>query len=333
MDDITVGMIGAGGIADQHLPSWLELGVEVVIWSIDDNAPVLVSEHGGGRVAGSLEELLEEADIVDVCTPTFTHRELVERAAAAGRDVICEKPLGLSVADARAMAEACRAAGVRLLPGHIVRYFPEYAPLHDEIAKGRIGEVAVQRFVRIGARPEKEWFRDPALSGGIILDQMIHDIDFARWTAGAVVEVFARGIDGAGADVTTAQVMLTHAGGAITSIYGAWASDGTVFRTQHAIAGSAGYVQHDSGERSPLKLDVPAAGSERGGLLPRTAFNENPFVTELRDFLRAIRGGTPARVSAEDGIAAIAIAAAANESIRTGAAVAVDGGEIEGEAA
>nr|WP_187361155.1 Gfo/Idh/MocA family oxidoreductase [Phytoactinopolyspora mesophila] len=324
-------MIGAGGIAGVHLAAWLALGARVRVYSTAD-AEELVARHQPAQVAPSLQHALEGADIVDVCTPTFAHPDVVLAAAAAGCDVVCEKPLASSSVVAAELVDACERAGVQIFPAHVVRFFPEYAAMQKHVAAGGVGTVAVQRFTRSGSRPVRDWFGDDALSGGIVMDQMIHDLDFARWTAGEVERVFARKVvgpdDDGGRGVVSAQAILTHTGGAISYVTGTWAPPGSAFRTTFEVAGTGGIVHHDSRARSPLTIDGGAAAESRG-LLPGTAFTESPFLTEMRAFLTAFNGGPPPPVNAADGLAAVRLAEAANASIASGETVELSNDDVE----
>jgi predicted dehydrogenase len=327
---LRVGMVGAGGIANAHLPAWLQLGAQVVVHSIN-GGPELVARHGGGQLVDGLEQLLDSVDVVDVCTPTYTHPEIVFAAAAAGRHVLCEKPLALDVATAEAMVEACTAAGVQLYPGHVVRYFAEYTALQRAVAAGAVGTPAVLRFHRCGARPGAGWFADPELSGGIIMDQMIHDLDFARWLGGEIDSVHARlaaGAPGTAAGVVSAHVTARHHGGAISSVTGTWARPGTRFRYGFQVAGTDGVLEYDSAAESSLRTDtgMPDDGDDR--LLPDVSLVESPFVTEIRELAAAFTGGPAPRVSAADGVAAVRLAAAANTSLATGRPSAVAAMEV-----
>jgi myo-inositol 2-dehydrogenase/D-chiro-inositol 1-dehydrogenase len=320
---LRVGMVGAGGIANAHLPAWLRLGARVVVHSLH-GAPALVARHGGGQVADTLDELLDAVDVVDVCTPTYTHPEIVFAAAAAGRHVLCEKPLALDATTAEAMAKSCSAAGVQLYPGHVVRYFAEYAALQRAVAAGAIGTPAVLRFHRCGARPGAGWFADPALSGGIIMDQMIHDLDFARWLGGEIDSVHAQLADsapGTTTGVVSAHVVARHHGGAISSVTGTWARPGTRFRYGFHAAGTDGMLSYDSATDPSLHTDT--GGAPVAGLLPDVSLVESPFLTEIREVAAAFAGGPAPRVSADDGIAAVRLAAAANTSLTTGRPVTV----------
>lgn len=311
-----VGLVGAGGIADVHLPGWLSLGAEVSVFATG-GALELVARHGG-RVVDTLEELLASCTIVDVCTPTPTHPEIVRAAAVAGRHVVCEKPLALTAVAAAEMVEVCRTAGVHLYPAHVVRYFEAYAALQRAVAAGEIGDVVVQRFSRTGSRPAPSWFSDDEQSGGNVTDQSIHDLDFARWTAGEVTTAYAQ--EAADGPVRSVQVVLSHAGGALSYVTGTWGRPGTTFRTTVEIAGTTGLLRHDSREHPELVVDrgFDDGATEGRGLLPGLGFGESPYRSELRELAAAILGGRVARVTADDGVRAVAIAEAARRSLASG---------------
>src|SRR5690606_8031401 len=116
-------------------------------------------------------------------------------AAAAGKHVFCEKPISISIEDAKAMVEACEKAGVTLMVGHVLRFFPEYDAARDAVAGGRLGDPKVIRATRASAFPtwgSDNWFADESRSGGPIVDLIIHDIDWIRWTFGEVQRVYAK---------------------------------------------------------------------------------------------------------------------------------------------
>lgn len=322
MDGFRVGLIGSGGIAEVHATALVELGAEVGLYSPDVNAGAFAAEFGLRR-HDSLDGLLAAVDVVDVCAPTYVHRELVEPAAAAGCHVICEKPLALTREDAQAMIAACRAAGVGLYPGQVVRYFPEYAAARALVAEGRIGQPAVLRLSRRGAKPAAAWFGDETLSGGVIVDQMIHDFDYARWLAGEVRQVDGHRVVHSGG-LELAHVVLTHADGAVSWVHGGWSHPWTSFETSLSIAGSAGEIEHSSQTSPALRWDVGGPSADAGSLLPGGGDVLGAFRRELADFLAAVRTGATPRVTAEDGLAALEIAVAAAHSARIGEPVVLD---------
>ncbi|MFE2217667.1 Gfo/Idh/MocA family protein [Streptomyces canus] len=332
MAQLDVALIGAGGIARAHLPAWSALGARVRIYAPDGQAPSLAREFAATSVP-SREEAMAGADVVDVCSPTDTHPEIALSALAAGAHVLCEKPLALTAADAELIADTAESAGLRLYPGHVVRFFPAYARLRDLVSGGALGRVAVARFTRTGVYPTwSPWFADPARSGGILVDQMIHDYDIARWLFGEVVRVHARQCGHLTAPapedaVATGTAVLTHETGVISQVVGVWAPPGTPFRTTFHVAGTDGTATHDSVASTGLRITGGPGGAAEG--IPSGDFGESPYTTQIREFAAAFAGtGPEPRVGARDGVAAVRIAAAAAESARTGRAIEFDGSAV-----
>jgi myo-inositol 2-dehydrogenase / D-chiro-inositol 1-dehydrogenase len=322
---VRVGLVGAGFMGDTHAAAWRSLGVASLL--VHDSVPAaaasLAANHGA-TVAASLEELLANCDVVDVCTPTHLHPGVVGAAAAAKRPVICEKPLARTVAEAESMLAACRAAGVPLFVAHVVRYVNEYAAAKAAVDDGRVGRLAVVRLRRESSRPNKpadHWFFDPARSGGVMMDLLVHDYDYARYLAGDVASVWARTVrDASGADVDFGFAVLRHTSGAITHVAGGWVYPWPVFRTGFEIAGDGGLIQYESTDAAPVTpylLGRKDEGEATTGL-PDSPVAENPWALELADFVASIQGGGPPRVTAEDGVEAVRIANAVIESARTG---------------
>ena len=315
-----VALLGAGGIARPHLEGWTSMGAEVRIHSVA-GAAELAATSTAARAVTSMAEALDGADVVDICTPTLTHPQMVRAAVGGGLDVFCEKPLARTAAEAAVLVAEAEAAGVRMLPGHVVRWFPAYEQLHRAVAAGEVGDLAVLRFSRTGSRPERAWFHDVAQSGGIVLDQMIHDLDQALWLAGDVIEVSgqqsASGADG----VLSAQVLLVHASGALSHVTGTWGPPGTTFRTTFEVAGTHGFLQHDSTAHPELVVDARAVGGSTGLLPP--VLGTSPYQRILEDFWAWTQGGPAPRLTAHDGVAAVALAEAALEAVTTGRMVRV----------
>ncbi|MGP9537149.1 Gfo/Idh/MocA family protein [Brachybacterium sp. AOP43-C2-M15] len=319
---LRVGIVGTGGISRAHLPGWTELGAELHCFS--EAGAEEFSAATGARVHASLEELLAAVDVVDVCTPTPSHPGIVRAALDADRDVVCEKPLALSPEEARDLVAHAERVGRRLFPAHVVRYFPQYAAAKRAIDTDAIGTLAVLRFERTGSLPDRSWYADDELSGGIVMDQMIHDIDQALWMAGPVEQVYAQqSVAGADSDVRTAHVVLTHRSGALSHCRGFWGPTGTRFRYAFDLAGDAGRLQYDSEGDPGIVFDTVAAArqSSGDGFLPDVSTLRDPYAAELVDFIAALRGGAPARVEPADGALAVEVSAAALESLRTGRSI------------
>lgn len=321
-DALRVGIIGTGGISHAHAPGWIAAGAQLHAFSLEGVQEF--AERHGAQVHDDLDSLLAAVDVVDVCTPTPSHPDVVHRALDAGRDVVCEKPLALEPEAAREMVAHAERTGRMLFPAHVVRFFPQYAAAHRAIEAGRIGTPAVLRFERSGAMPKQPWFADETQSGGIVMDQMIHDLDQAIWIAGPVASVYAqqnqRGPSGA---QRTAHVVLTHRSGAISHCRGLWGAPGTAFRYTFSLAGDGGRLEYDSAADSAVVWDSVASSRTRedGGYLPNISGMTSPYALEILDAVSALTtGGTP-RVQAADGAYAVEVAHAALESIATGRSI------------
>ncbi|HEX4216585.1 MAG TPA: Gfo/Idh/MocA family oxidoreductase [Candidatus Dormibacteraeota bacterium] len=316
-----IGLVGPGNMGSHHARCWLRLGHEVEVHTPIEEDLAEAGEKLQVPTHKSLEALLGRADVVDVCTPTDVHREVVEAAARAKKPVICEKPLGRTVADAEAMVAACREAGVPLHCAQVVRFFPQYGAARAAIEGGRIGRPAVLRLSRQGQRPtQRSWYLDERRSGGVLLDLMIHDLDFARWIGGHVERVFARIRASDDGVPTRAFVILTHASGAISHVQATWGPVGTPFGTTFEFAGDGGLLSYDGFATEPLQVRLTEQ-EVTTGYLPRISPLEDPYAMELAEFAAAIGGGPQPRVTAEDGVEAVRLAMAAMESNRSGRTV------------
>ena len=323
-----VAIIGTGFMGGVHAEAWSHTPARLISFVGKPGAQgeALAGKYGA-RFVADLEGVLADIDVVDICTPTHLHPEFTLRAAAAGRHVICEKPLALTVAECQEMIRACRAAGVRLLVAHVLRFFPEYKLARMLVARGEIGPPAVLRLSRATFRPRKadNWFVDANRSGGMILDLMVHDFDYARWVAGDVVRVFAKAARTSAAPdgIDHALAILTHRSGALSHVEGSWAFPPPVFRTHLEIAGALGLIEFDGPATTAVEVHLHdeegAAGSEVP--LPTSPLLESPFAAQLRAFHDALVRGSEPPVSAEDGLAAVQIARAAIESGQRGVPV------------
>ena len=307
-------------MAGVHADAWEATPDRIVaVFDPDrDRSSKLASDYGA-LVADDFESLVGMVDVVDICTPTHTHASYITAAADAGVDIVCEKPLARTASEAHEAVAACEAAGVRLLVGHVVRFFPEYAAARDAVMAGDIGAVGVVRLDRSTYLPAgaSSWFSDRSKSGGVVLDLMIHDVDYARWVAGEVERVYARSAGGGDHVLAT----LSHTNGAISHIQGSWAYPRGSFRAVFEISGSDGLIQRHAAvqfeasvETSDDVSDVPQ---------PPSSSTESPYVSEIRHFSSVLHGDEEPRVTADDGARAVAVCDGIAESLMTNRAVEV----------
>ncbi len=210
---ITVAVLGAGRIGQIHArnvaahPDARLAG----IMDLDGAAARRLAEALGAQPIALNDAFA--ADAVMICTPTPTHADLIERAAAAGKAIFCEKPIDLDSARVRACLEAVRRAGIPLMVGFNRRFDPNFHLLHDRLRGGEIGRLELLTITSRDPQPPPPSY--VASSGGLFRDMMIHDLDMARFLLNEEpTEVYALGsalVDraiGDAGDVDTAAVLL-----------------------------------------------------------------------------------------------------------------------------
>lgn len=279
----------------------------------------------------SFEEMMEQAnpDVVCITMPTFLHKEYVIKAAEWRKHVICEKPIASNLSEAKEMLQACKQNHVSLFIGHVVRFFPEYAALKREIDSGAIGEIGVAHAKRVGPHPgANRWYGNSAKSGGVIMDLMIHDIDFMRWSIGEVKSVYT--LNRKTKDMDYAMVTLRFQNGAIANLVGFWGYPGA-FSTSVEFAGKKGIMRWDSNLAKSLVVTKKeeAIKTFSGAVIPQSPAKHDPFYYEIVHFLDCVQNGTTPIVTAYDACKALEVVYAAIESAETGYPVQLGGEDYE----
>jgi predicted dehydrogenase len=330
-----VALVGAGGMAAVHAGCYSEIEGAQLCGVLDirrDAAAALAGKHGA-QAFTDFDKMLGELrpDVVDVCCPTPWHVDYVcraaERAAELGIEGIStEKPMGRTVADCDRMISACERAEIPLFVAHVVRFFPEFALAKREVEAGNVGRPASVRTRRGGPMPRawEDWYADFSRSGGTILDLIIHDFDWLRWTFGEVERVYARGL----ADTHLpafdySLVTLRFKSGVIGHVEGTWADPGG-FKVTMEIAGDGGLLEYNANQPTgaPFKAAHATTDGPRAGVaLPESPTGNNPYQLELAHFLDCLERGITPSILPQDGREAVRIALAAIESIETGKAV------------
>ena len=194
MRRLRVGLAGLGRMGRIHAANlaWRCPSARLVaVTDADAGVAARVGAELGVPAAPSYEDLLSDVDAVALATPTATHAELVTRAAGAGRDVFCEKPVSLDRAASVATLDAVRRSGRVLQVGFHRRFDPDWVAAAERIRAGELGDVYLFRTsLRDMRSPRPEFL---AGSGGFFVDVTIHDLDTARWLVGEIVEIGAHG--------------------------------------------------------------------------------------------------------------------------------------------
>lgn len=196
MRKLKVGMISfAHGHAHSYLSSLLALpNVEIVGIADEESGRVeaVASKHGIPYFADYRELLKTDAEAVVICSENVNHAQHVIDSAQAGKHVMCEKPLGISVAEMERMIAVCETNGVQLMTAFPCRYLASVANAKKAVENGEIGEIVAIKGTNRGSMPGG-WFTEPSLSGGgALLDHTVHVMDLMNWFIGSkVTDVYA----------------------------------------------------------------------------------------------------------------------------------------------
>jgi len=326
MKEVRIGMLGFGRIGRLHATNLTRSvpGAKLVAVAdpyLNDDAVAFANSLGVDRCFKDEAEIFNASDIdaVFICSPTGTHPDFICRAAAAGKHIFCEKPIGLTLEEINTALEAVKKAGVKLQLGFVRRFDHNHKKVHDVVASGKLGEAHV---IKVCSRdPEEPPEAYVAVSGGIFMDMMIHDFDMARYQAGSeIVEVMAYGTNKINPffakydDVDTAIVMLKFENGAIGVIDNSRAAR-YGYDQRVEVHCDKGCVQ-DGNDLIDMSMISTADGvtCEKPTWFFLERYN-NAFIAESIDFVRAIIDGTDVPVDGHDGKMAVLIAMAAKKSL------------------
>ena len=329
---ISFALLGCGRIGAMHARNLAQASGARLATVFDPNtdAAKTAAEANGCTVSSSAEAAINAADAVLIATSTATHADLIEVAAKAGKAILCEKPIDLSLDRVKACRKAIEGCGVPIQIGFNRRFDPGHRAARDARAAGKIG--TLEQVIITSRDPGLAPRAYLAVSGGIFRDMMIHDFDLARFMLGEEpTEVFAAGsalVDPSLAtefgDVDTAMVIMRTASGKLCHINNSRrASYGYDQRVE--LFGSEGMVISDNRRAHELKA---FSGTATGVSEPYLNFfverYAEAFGAEIAAFVAAIRDATPTQATFDDGHRALALAEAAVASISRGGFVPVE---------
>jgi len=330
------GLIGASTIAREHMIPAMAAQPDARVVAVTGGDPARVAAYaeatGIPRAHGSIEALLADpnVDLVYVSGTNDRHRAPTLAAARAGKHVLCEKPLALTLAEAREMVDACRKAGVMMGTNHHLRNAVTHRAMRRLIGEGAIGTpLAARVFHAVHLPPHLQGWRiaRPEAGGGVVLDITVHDADTLRFVLDDEVEAVtaltaSQGMASGGLEDAVMGVMRFR-GGVLAQFHDA-------FTIRHA---ATGFEVHGT-EGSLIGVDVMTQ-QPRGTVTLRrdgreeavdTGPPEGLYERSVRLFVQAARGRGDSAASGEDGVRSLAIALAARESAATGRVARVEAG-------
>jgi predicted dehydrogenase len=338
MSKVGVGLIGTGFVGDIHaaaLATVADARVTAVASATPGKARKFAETRGIPQAFDDYRELLglDTVDVVSVAVPNYLHAEVTLAAAAAGKHIICEKPLCRTLEEADQMIDACKKAGVLLMYAEELCFAPKYVRAKTLVDEGALGRAFLIKQSEEHFGPHSPWFWDVEKSGGgVLLDMGCHSIEFARWVFGkpAVKSVTAQMGTYVHGDRTRGEdhslCIVEYEGSRTALAENSWAKTGGV-DDRCEIYGSAGFTRADLLRGSSLLTyseagygyAVEKAGSTRGYTF--TMYEEiwnYGFPQEMAHFVRCAQGKETPVETGEDGREVLKIMYAAYESAGTG---------------
>lgn len=341
MSKTKVCLLGAGFIADIHIESYHRFVPDAEVVAVftrnAKRAAAFAQRHGVPLAFSDLGEAISESgcDVVDVCLPNFLHHRAVMAAAGAGKHVILEKPLALTLEEADEMVAACRTAKVKLMYAEELCFAPKYERVRRLVNEGAFGKLYMLKQAEKHSGPHSDWFYDIKQSGGgVIMDMGCHGLAWFRWMLGgkpralSVLAHMQTGLihKGRTRGEENSVVIVEFAGGCIGIAENSWAKLGGM-EDSAEVYGSGGVCYADLFQgNSALTYSekgygyaMEKAGSTKGWTFTmfEEAFNQG-YPQELKHFIECVREDKPPLVTGEDGRAVLELIYAAYASAGTG---------------
>jgi UDP-N-acetyl-2-amino-2-deoxyglucuronate dehydrogenase len=341
-EGLRFGFVGAGEIAVASADAVRAASNADLVAIFDVRADLAedLAGRSGGRAVASLDDLLEAADVdaVYICVPHFLHRETAVRAAAAGKHVFIEKPMGTAPDDAEAIGRACRDHGVACGVAFVVREAPAYHAAREIVEAGAIGDVTGFRITYRGDKPDSYWtggwsgratgdwrMRWSTAGGGVLLMNAIHDLDAILWITGLEVDRVQGAIASSsalGEVEDTALAILACTSGALGSIEALASvpgSEGPSVRWINRIYGAEGQILLPT----PWGEEGLALFTRRSGewTEPAAERRGDPRTLAFERFAEAVLAGAEPPVSWVDGVRVAKLVHAVYDAARRGTAI------------
>lgn len=340
-ENVNIGIIGLGFMAVMHIRAYRQVkGANIaaicnpsgnrlngdfsdVFGNLDSGDPVKL-DMSQVKAFQSFQELLNDKsiDVIDICSPTHTHVQLAKAALASGKHVICEKPLARTLQDAIEIVSASKNAKGKFMTAMCLRFWPQWSWLKKAVESNKYGKVLGAHFQRIAEPPawgQGSYF-DGEISGGGLFDLHIHDTDFVQHVFGKPKSVFSSGFSKVSGAIDHVLTQYEVECGAKVSAEGSWAmSPGWGFNMSFRVIFEKATADYDiAREDEPLRLFEE--GQEKKVV---ECENIDGYVGEMNHLIECIKLNQQPSVTAEDGLMAVEICTAEEESAKTGKIVTV----------
>jgi UDP-N-acetylglucosamine 3-dehydrogenase len=327
---VKLGIAGMGYIGRVHLEAAGKVTSAEVVAVSSSRPDQIRSLHPTLDIYSDYSALLSDSrlDAVIVCVPTFLHELYALEAVHRGLHVLCEKPLALDSAAGSRIVSSAKSGRTVLMAGHVLRFWPQYVAIKQMVEAGRLGHVrsvSAQRLTKYP--PWAEWFRDPAKSGGCVLDLQIHDLDFTYWLLGLPSTVRAVGLKGDSGGWDHVYTTLTYPETVVNIEATSLMPKSWPFTSGIRVNGDAGAVEYTFRAPGDMEKRDEAIDQIRfyrpdGVIIESEVQAEDCFAAQLKYFVKCVETQTaPLTCPPEESLKALRMAEACRRSLDTGMAV------------
>ena len=312
MDKVRVGLVGIGGMGYNHYCCHKMLETSDVVAVCDVRTDMAKEKTGGTvKIYSDLNEMIENErlDMVDICTPTYLHAEMAKKCLEKGLHVLCEKPMTLDEKDAQNLLEAVKKTDKNFMVAHVVRFMKPYAYLRQAIKSGENGKLLRLEMHRNSSVPLtswQNWFLNESLSGGVVTDLSIHDLDFVGHVFGKPDEVsaFWRPLK----DNSSYSVADMRYGETLVSCEASWYKVKINFRAEFLAVFENAFIDFKDNKLYKNNAEVDLSGFSLSDELGTSVKGDNPYKDEIEYFIDCIlKGKKPVFVSPQSSVDTISI--------------------------
>lgn len=303
---LKVGIVGFGFMGRMHFRCWqarddakvtaicdanpnIKEDAQKAVGNIDGAAEAI--DFTGIELFSDFDTMLEKSgvDAISLTLPTYLHADFSAKALAHGVNVLCEKPMALTVSDCDRMIQAAQASGKMLQIGHCLRFWPEYAKVKEIVDSGQYGRIIAATFQRIGAPPTwspDNWFVDEERSGGVALDLHIHDTDYVQHLLGMPNAVCSHGAIRPNGQLAHIVTQYDYGDSVAVTAEGGWGMmPGFGFEMSFNLALEKATIVYDL-TREPALRVCPADGDPFTPEVPQG----DGYIRQIDHFARTVQG-------------------------------------------
>lgn len=294
MDKVRVGLVGLGGMGNGHYLAYKNITDMELVSICDIRINELKNKITDSKVHlyDDLTKMLdnEKLDVIDIVTPSYLHADMVIECLNRGLNVLCEKPMTLTVEDCDRIKNTLKKTNKKFMTAHVVRFMDPYVFLKKEIEEKKLGKVLKGEFKRISSIPTwsyQDWMRNEKLSGGVGLDLSIHDIDFVQSVFGMPLKTNSiyRHLNNNSTYIISSLIYED----ALITCEGTWYNADIPFMAEFLVVFENGYIMCRDGKLIKNNQEIDLTKQNKTSDIGINISCDNAYEKEIRYFIDCVK--------------------------------------------